>query len=81
MYQNSLVAQWVKDPALSLQKPESLLWYRFDPWPGNFHMLRAWQKKKKKKKQEKKHVPNFANIKIVIFDHILSLLFTDYIWM
>ena len=27
------------DPALSLQQLELLLWYGFDPWPGNFHML------------------------------------------
>ena len=27
-----LVAQWVKDLALSL------LWLRFNSWPGNFHM-------------------------------------------
>ena len=23
----------------------SLLWFRFDPWPGNFHMPEAWPKK------------------------------------
>ena len=32
---SSLVAQWVKDPELSLP------WCGFDPWPGNFHMLQA----------------------------------------
>ena len=34
----------VKDSALSL------LWLRFDPWPGNLHMprVRAWPKKKKR---------------------------------
>ena len=30
---SSLVAQWVKDPALSL------LWCGFSPWPRSFHML------------------------------------------
>ena len=40
---SSLVAQQVKD-LLS-----SLLWYRFDPWPGNFHMSQVEQKKRKKK--------------------------------
>ena len=45
---SSLVAQQVKDPALSL------LWHRFDPWPGNFRMLWAWPKKKKKKKKNHK---------------------------
>ena len=29
----------------------SLLWHRFDPWPQNFHVLPAGQKKKKKKKK------------------------------
>ena len=37
------MSQWVEDLVLSL------LWLRFDPWPGNFHMLRARSKKKKKK--------------------------------
>ena len=27
----------------------SPLWYRFDPWPGNLHMLQVKPKKKKKK--------------------------------
>ena len=38
-YWISLVAQWVKDSALLL------LWYRFDPWPRNFHMMQVWQNK------------------------------------
>ena len=42
---SSLVMQWVK--ALSPQGLESLLWLRFDPWPSNFHMPRAWQEKKR----------------------------------
>ena len=33
------MAQWVKDPVLSLQWLGSLLWCRFDPWPRNFHVL------------------------------------------
>jgi len=32
---SSLVAQWVKDPALSLPWLRSQLWLGFDPWPGN----------------------------------------------
>ena len=31
--------QWVKDLALSL------LWHRFDPWPGNFHVPQREPKK------------------------------------
>ena len=33
----SLGVQQVKDPVLSLQRLGSLLWCRFDPWPGNFY--------------------------------------------
>ena len=40
---SSLVAQWVKDPALSL------LCLRFDPWPGNFCMLKVWTEQKQTK--------------------------------
>ena len=43
----------VKDPVLSL------LWYRFNLWPGNFHILRARPgKKKKKRKKERKEKMN-----------------------
>ena len=43
MMGSSLMAQWVKDSMLSL------LWPRFIPCPGNFHMPWAQQKKKIKK--------------------------------
>ena len=43
---NSLVTQQVKEPVLSLRWLGLLLWHRFDPWPGNFHMLQMWQEKK-----------------------------------
>ena len=35
------MAQWVKDPVLSRQQLGSLLWHRFIPWSGNFHMSRT----------------------------------------
>ena len=35
------MAQQVKDTVLSL------LWHKFDPWPGNFCMLRVRPKNKK----------------------------------
>ena len=38
------MAQWVKDPALSLLWLCFLQWRRFDPWPGSFHMLQAQPK-------------------------------------
>ena len=37
-YRSSLAAQQVKDPALPLLRLRSLLWHRFDPWPGKFRM-------------------------------------------
>lgn len=42
---SSLVAQWVKDPAVLPQQPGSLLWCGFNPWPRNFH--RPWAQPKK----------------------------------
>ena len=41
---SSLVAQGVKDLALSLQWLGLLLWHRFNPWPQNFHMQWVWPK-------------------------------------
>ena len=41
------MAQWVKDPVLSLRGLGSLLWVGFDPWPSNLHMPHAWPKKKR----------------------------------
>ena len=38
---SSLVAQWIKDLALSLLQLGSLLWLGFDPWPLSW----AWPKK------------------------------------
>ena len=45
------MAQWFKDPALSLQGLWSLLWRGFDPWLGNVRMPRAQPKKKKGKEK------------------------------
>ena len=36
------MAKKVKDLALSLQQLKSLMGHRFDPWPGNVHMLQVW---------------------------------------
>jgi len=38
VFRSSLVAQRVKDLALSLQEVGLSLWHKFNPWPGNFHM-------------------------------------------
>ena len=45
------MAQWVKDAVSSLQWLWSLLWHRFDPWPGNFHTLQAWPKNQQTKQK------------------------------
>ena len=41
--------QQIKNP-MSLEQLGSLLWCRFDPWPGNFYMPWVWQKNNNKKK-------------------------------
>ena len=43
---NSLVVQRVKDLGLSLQQLGSMLCCGFDPWLGNFRVLRGWRKTK-----------------------------------
>ena len=45
-FRSSLVAQQVKDPALSLLWLWLLPWCRFNPWPGNFFMPQMWPPKK-----------------------------------
>ena len=47
------MAQQVKDPALSLKWPGSLLWYRFYPWPRK-HLYAAGAAKKPNKKETNK---------------------------
>ena len=44
------MVQWVRYPVLSLLWLELLLWHRFDPCLGNFHIPRAQLKKKKRMK-------------------------------
>ena len=39
------VAQWVKDPALSLQWLGSLPWHQFSRWPWKLYMPWAWPKR------------------------------------
>ena len=54
MLQSFLVAQWVKDLALSLLWLRSLLWYKFDLWSGNFHMLKVRPNQTPTKKKQRK---------------------------
>ena len=44
----------VKDPALSLQWLGSVSLHGFDPWPRNFCMPWAWQKKKSEQEVRKR---------------------------
>ena len=37
------MVQWVKDPVLSPQQLELLLWHVFSPWPRDFYMVQASQ--------------------------------------
>ena len=50
--QSSHVAQWIKDPALSLQWLKLLLWHGFDLWPRDFCKLWLPQKERKKERGE-----------------------------
>ena len=59
---SSLVAQRVKDLALSLQWLWLQLWLRFDPWSGNLmQAVGAAKKKKKKKEGEREREIAFPN--------------------
>ena len=62
-----LVAQQVKDPALSLLRLRSLLWHGFDPWSRNLHALWVRQKRNKKQKHNVSRL-----ISTEIFKNILS---------
>ena len=48
------MAQWVKDLALLQLWHKLQLWFRFSPWPRNFHMPWVQPLKKKKKRKKKK---------------------------
>ena len=45
------VVKWVKDPKLPQLLCRLQLWFRFSPWPGNFHMPWVWPKKRNKEKE------------------------------
>ena len=63
---SSLVAQWVKDPMLSLQWLRLLLWRRLDPWPRNFCMPQAQPKKEKNQKTKKDKLYNWAVLNLFL---------------
>ena len=53
----STVMQWVNDLALLQLWYRSQLWLRFDPWPGNFHMLLGGGGSGLGAENEKKKIP------------------------
>ena len=64
------MAQWDKDPVLSLLWLRSLLWHWFNPWPGNVNV--PWVQPKKKKKHT--HTQKNSGIKIIIIIHKMNCL-------
>ena len=56
IYWISLVVQWVKDLALSLQQLRSPLCLGFNHWPRNFHMPQVWPQKQNKKLNKNKFI-------------------------
>ena len=60
------MAQWVKDPVLSL------LWYKFDPWLGNFCLPRLQSKKPNKNKTNEPPPTNI--VKETMLFHFLPLI-------
>ena len=63
---SSLVAQQVKDSALSLLWLRLLQWHRFDPWPQNFHVPWARPRGKKKKKKRREILHGKIHMRLII---------------
>ena len=63
---SSLVAQQIKDLALSL------LWHGFNSWLRNFHRLEEWQKKKKKRKKRKEKEKKGRKISLNKFSTVID---------
>ena len=62
------MAQWVKDPVKSLVWLGLLLWLRFIPWCGNFHLPQAGKKKKKRKNKS-----NYSTVLMLKLHYIARL--------
>ena len=70
------MAQWVKDPALSLLWLGSLLWYEFDPLSGNFHMPWVCPKKLMTQVERRRHSRD-CTVKLKITLSSLTLCIRD----
>ena len=67
------MAEQVKDLVLSLLWLRSLLWCRFDLWPGNFWM--PWvQLKKKKNKHRTDYVPDAVLSALYMVTHLVLII-------
>ena len=67
------MAQWVKDPALSLLWLSLMLWCAFDPWPGNVCILWVCLKKDLVKKSLSRFSPKsqFFSLEPSRVNHVL----------
>ena len=64
---SSLMAQQVKDLALSLKQLRSLLWHGFNPWPGSFC---THKKINKQKVNSHRNVLSFTEISGKELEHL-----------
>ena len=75
----------LKDTVFSLLWLGSLLWCRFDPWPGNFPMPQGGKKKKKKKKRHTKNLKTqnsgFEILVYFLFPFSISPSSVDKLWI
>ena len=60
--------QLTRDPTLSLPRLRSLLWHRFDPWLGSFHIPVGEVNLKKKSPNNYNHINlGIYNLKLLMF--------------
>ena len=76
---NPLVAQQVKNLALSLQWLRSLLWCRFEPRPRNFPMPWCGQGKKKQQQQKRQKKKKRKKWKAVLSQALPLTLYLKYL--
>ena len=72
------MAQWVKDPVLSLLWLCLQLCHGFDPWPRNFYMILVQQKKKKNKQKPNRKEAYHHHIVILFSSEALVGIWTQH---